>query len=319
MHRDSEKEKNLLIMEKKLFKIEQKKSEQRLDSFICEIFDEYSRSQAQKQIEAGLILVNKKKQKASYRLKADDIVEIDEQFSLFFEIKPENISLDIRYEDENMLVVNKPKKMLSHPTSSERSQTLVNALIYRYGKEGLSNLNGLNRPGIVHRLDRNTSGLMMVAKNNESHRFLSDQIQKKTAIRKYYAIVEGNISDDSGRIETFFGRSLNHPEKMSVLAEGKIAITNFKVLERFKNHTFVEVSLETGRTHQIRVHFAYIGHKIVNDSLYGAKKMKVKTTEQALMAYSLTFIPLGKNSPLTIEVEKDNDIEKVLRYLRSLK
>ena len=198
--------------------------------------------------------------------------------------------------------------------------TLVNALLYKYGENGLSDSNNDKlRPGIVHRLDRNTSGLLLVAKTNKAYEFLTKQIKDKTAIRRYKAIVEGVVEKDSGEIKTFFGRDKKHKEKMAVWEnEGKEAITLYKVIERFKNYTFVEYELKTGRTHQIRVHSKYINHPIVNDSLYGAKKFKVKTTEQVLQAYSLCFMNL-KNEIIEIKIDEDEDLQKVLRYLRSKK
>ena len=219
-----------------------------------------------------------------------------------------------------MLVVNKPKNMLTHPTYKEKNNTLVNALLYRYGKEGLSDINGEFRSGIVHRLDRNTSGLLMVAKNNQAHIHLANQIRDKIARRKYLAIVEGVVKEDNGVIETYIGRDPIHKEKMAVLKdEGKYSITEYKVIERFKANTYIKLELKTGRTHQIRVHMRHIGHKIVNDSLYGARKISVKTMDQVLQANELKFYPLNKEEYINIKIEEDNDIKKVLNYLRSNK
>lgn len=303
-----------------IIKVDEESKDFRLDIYIASIFDSISRSLIQKNIKNGNILVNKKLSKASYILKEKDEIEIVNIEIPLINIEPENIKLDIRYEDEDMLVVNKPKNMLTHPTYKEKNNTLVNALLYRYGKEGLSDINGEFRSGIVHRLDRNTSGLLMVAKNNQAHIHLANQIRTKTARRKYLAIVEGVVKEDKGVIETYIGRDPIHKEKMAVLKdEGKYSITEYKVIERFKANTYIKLELKTGRTHQIRVHMRHIGHRIVNDSLYGARRISVKTMEQVLQANELKFYPLNKEEYVNIKIEEDNDIKKVLNYLRSNK
>ena len=302
------------------YKINEENSNKRLDVFLNEIYTDLSRSNIQKNIKNGMVLINNKVEKNSYKLKPGDTIKFCELFNEDIKIEPQRIKLDIKYEDDSILVINKPKNMLTHPTSKETKETLVNALLYYYGEKGLSNVNNDKlRPGIVHRLDRNTSGLLLIAKNNKAYEILTKQIKDKTAIRKYKAIVEGIVEDDCGEIKTLFGRDINHKEKMAVLEkDGKEAYTKYKVIERFKNHTFIEFELKTGRTHQIRVHSKYINHPIVNDSLYGAKKFKVKTIEQVLQAYSLSFTTL-KNEYKTIVIDEDEDLLKVLRYLRSKK
>lgn len=292
----------------------------RLDVFLNEIYTALSRSNIQKNIKNGFVKVNNKIEKSSYKLKQNDTVNFSDFYDENIKIEPQDIKLDIKYEDDDILVVNKPKNMLTHPTMNEQKDTLVNALLFKYGENGLSDCNNDKlRPGIVHRLDRNTSGLLLVAKTNNGYEFLTKQIKDKTAIRKYKAIVEGVVENDFGEIKTFFGRDAKHKEKMAVLKnDGKEAITFYNVIERFKNHTFIEYELKTGRTHQIRVHSKYINHTIVNDSLYGAKKFKVKTTEQVLQAYSLCFMNL-KNEVIEIKIDEDEDLQKVLRYLRSKK
>ncbi len=289
----------------------------RLDSYLSSVFEKYSRSQIQNMIKNSDVLVNSVKCKPSYLMKENDCVELflSEKEELI--IKPEPISLDIRYEDENMLVVNKPKNMLTHPTTREKSQTLVNALLEKYGYEGLSTLNGTMRPGIVHRLDRNTSGLLMVAKNDMAHNYLAEQIKNKTAVRKYLAVVSGCFDNDEGMIDADIARHPSKCEKFTVQEGGKPSITYYKVLERFKRHTLLQLRLQTGRTHQIRVHLSYIGHAIVNDSLYGGEKLKVHTTEQVLQSYKLRFIPPQTDTEVDIELCPDDDIKRVLNKLRA--
>lgn len=287
----------------------------RLDTFLTEILPEYSRNRIQTAIKNGEVKVNGKKEKPSYNIRENDEVELILEDEEEISIKPQDIPLDIRYEDENILVVNKPKSMLTHPTAKERENTLVNALLNKYGYDRLSNMNGSMRPGIVHRLDRNTSGLLMVAKNNKAHEFLTEQIKNKTAIRKYLAVVSGSFETDKGTIDEPIARHKTKCEKFCVQEDGKPSITHYTVLERFKRYTLLELQLETGRTHQIRVHLAHIGHPIVNDSLYGGEKIKVKTTEQVLQAYKLSF-SIMNGERIDIEIPLDNDITKVLNKLR---
>jgi 23S rRNA pseudouridine1911/1915/1917 synthase len=175
------------------------------------------------------------------------------------------------------------------------------------------------RPGIVHRLDRNTTGLLMVAKNNTAHEFITNQIKQKTAKRQYVAVVQGNFEEEKGTVDLPIGRHLSKPEKMAVVENGKPSVTHYKVLESFKGYSFIELTLETGRTHQIRVHMSHIGHPIVNDSLYNKTKFKVKTTEQVLQAYKLEFAALNNDDIIKLEIDYDKDIEKVLNFLRSTK
>lgn len=291
----------------------------RLDSFLAQQAEFLSRSKVQKLIDNGQVKVNGSVQKASYNLKTDDVVEVSLSEDLSFTISPENIPLDIVWEDDNLLVINKPKQMLTHPTSKELSGTLVNALLYRYGYEGLSDVNGILRPGIVHRLDRDTSGLIMVAKNNDTHNYLAEGIKNKTIIRKYISVVNGVFSEPEGIIDKPIGRSLSQPKKMAIVEGGKPSLTHYRVLETFKNHSLVELNLKTGRTHQIRVHMASINHPVVNDSLYTGLKFKVNTTGQVLQSYKLTFAKPDNNDIINLEIEYDTDVQKVLNCLRSLK
>ena len=299
-----------------IFYIDENDENKRLDSFLSEITPELSRSKIQNLIKSGSVKINGTIKKPSYILKENDKIdfEIPEQKSL--EIKPQDITLDIVYEDENMLVVNKPSGMLTHPTSQERGNTLVNALLYKYG-QNLSDINGEFRRGILHRLDRNTSGLLMAAKNNKAHEFLASQIKNHTVTKRYRAIVKGVIKEDEFEINAPIGRNPNQPHKMMVREDGKPAKTIVKVIERFKDATYIELTLITGRTHQIRVHLKSINHPVYNDTLYGAGQGKVKTDEQVLQSYFLRFTKPFEDEIIELEIEPDEKIKKVLKYLRS--
>lgn len=290
----------------------------RFDNYLSELFDNFSRSHFQKMIKNGQVLVNGEKTKPAYKVKLGDKIEIEEQEDKQKTIKPQNIPLEIIWEDENMAVINKPSGMLTHPSEIETEGTLVNALLHRYG-ENLSDLNGYFRRGIVHRLDRNTSGLLMVAKNNKTHEFLTGQFKNRTISKKYLAIVKGNLKEDKGEINQPIGRNPHHPEKMAVVEGGKPSLTEFRVLERFKEATYVELDLKTGRTHQIRVHMNYLKHPILNDTLYGGGGFKVKTQEQVLQAYKLAFTKPFSDDIIELEIEEDEKIQKVLRYFQSQK
>lgn len=302
-------------MKKLYFTIEESDEDKRLDIFLSNTFDKMSRSKIQNLINNENVLVNQSIKKNSYKLKINDRITVqmsEEKDSVI--IHPQNIPLEIIYEDENMLVVNKPSGMLTHPTSIEKENTLVNALLHKYG-ENLSDINGEFRRGILHRLDRNTSGLLMVAKNNKTHEFLAEQIKEKTAIRKYLAIVQGSFENNSGVINLPISRHPKHPHKRAVIKDGKPSLTEFEVLQRFKEHTYLELTLKTGRTHQIRVHLSYLKHPIINDSLYGAAPFAVKTQEQVLQAYKLIFTKPFSCEIIELEIEPDNKIKKVLNYL----
>lgn len=289
---------------------------ERLDLFLSAYYPDFSRSKLQKLIQEDVILINLKSAKNSYKLRENDVITFLSTTEEAL-ILAQELPIEVVYEDEDMLVVNKPKNMLTHPTGKEKSGTLVNALLHKCPE--LSDINGQMRRGIVHRLDRNTTGLLIVAKNNLAHEFFSAQIKNREITKKYLAVVHGVVTDDEGEINAPIGRNLKHPEKMCVTSEGKPSVTKFKVLERFENQTYLELDLITGRTHQIRVHLSSIGHPIVNDSLYSNAKFKVKTTEQVLQSYSLTFKKMFDNNMITIEIPPDETIEKVLKYLRSKK
>ena len=234
-------------------------------------------------------------------------------------MEAENIPLDVLYEDENMLIINKPAGILTHPTSIEREHTLVNALLF-HCKGNLSGINGIMRPGILHRLDRDTSGLLMIAKNDFAHQFLAEQIRTKTAVRQYLAIVHGVIEQDEGTIDAPIDRHPTQRHKMGVVEDGKKSITHWKVLERFEKFTFLEATLETGRTHQIRVHLRYINHPIVSDPIYrGSKELALGMKRLALHSTSITFkLPNGEQK--TVESPTPSDFEKVIKkYLPTRK
>lgn len=286
----------------------------RIDSYLAEIMPDFSRSKIQTLIKSGKILVNTLQKKPSYELKAGDIITGELENDIL-KIEPENIPLEIVWEDENMAVVNKPSGMLTHPTALETSKTLVNALLYKYG-ENLSDINGEFRRGIVHRLDRNTSGLIMTAKNNKTHEYLAEQIKERLFSKKYIAVTKGVIEQDEFIINSPIGRNPKQPHKMEVNKDGKESITGVKVLERFKDASLVELDLITGRTHQIRVHLSSIGHPVYNDTLYGFGKMKIKTEEQVLEAYKLEFTKPFSDEVIKLEIPPDEKFEKVLRALR---
>lgn len=289
----------------------------RLDSFLSEITPELSRSKIQSLIKSGSVKVNGQDKKSSYLLKEGDKIEFEAPAEEDLTIKPQNIPLDVVYEDENMLVVNKPSGMLTHPTAQERENTLVNALLYKYG-QNLSDINGEFRRGILHRLDRNTSGLLMIAKNNKAHEYLAGQIKNHTVTKKYRAIVKGLINDDEFEINAPIARNPNQPHKMTVRDDGKPSKTLVKVLERFKDATYIELTLITGRTHQIRVHMKSINHPVYNDTLYGSGQGKVKTEEQVLQSYYLRFTKPFGDEIIELEIEPDEKLRKVLKYLRGL-
>ena len=284
----------------------------RLDLYLAKNFSYFSRSKIQKLIKNGCVKVNGLAVKSSYLIKENDEMEIFEEEPII--LQPQKIPLDVVFEDDNMLVINKPKNMLTHPTMYEREDTLVNALI-AYTNQ-LSDINGSLRPGIVHRLDRDTSGLLMIAKNNKAHEFLAEQIKKKTAIRQYLAVCKGVIKEDNLKINKPIGHLTNRAKMGIVPVDkgGKDSVTNIRVIKRLKNATFVELTLETGRTHQIRVHLSDYAHPVLGDNLYGGK-CNINLDNQALHAYRLSFILPFTNIQKTIEIAPSSDIMKLLKLL----
>lgn len=259
----------------------------RLDLYLSKKLD-YSRSRIVKMIKSNNILVNGKEVKNSYILKVGDVIEVGEYEEEEMNLIPEDIPINIVYEDDDVIVVDKPNGMVVHPAIGNTHGTLVNALLYH--SKNLSNINGEFRPGIVHRIDAYTTGLLMVAKNNKSHEILSEELSKKETTRKYIALVWGVINEDTATIDAPIGRDDKDRKKMCVTGvNSKDAVTNLRVLKRFKNATLIELKLETGRTHQIRVHMNYIGHPVVNDPVYGKRKL-IDDSGQCLHAYELGFI-----------------------------
>jgi len=283
----------------------------RIDSYLAEVLD-LSRSKVQKLVKEGKISVNGKNVSSSYSVRLGDSIEVDDELDYEIHVEAENIPLDIVYEDDDLLVINKQSGMVVHPAPGHYTGTLVNALLYRYNLHSGEN----HRPGIVHRLDKDTSGLMLVAKNEWTHEKLSDMISKKEVERKYLAIVSGIIKHDTGEIDAPIGRDVNNRQKMAVTdVNGKEAVTHFKVLERFQNHTLIECKLETGRTHQIRVHMAYIGYPVLNDPLYG--KGKCTDFGQMLHSYSIRFQHPRTGKELFFTVEAPKEFQEQLEDLRA--
>ncbi len=290
----------------------------RLDIYLSELYDGISRSKIQSAIKSGKVVVNGEIKKPSYILRENDKIEFENLVeNQVIKLKPENIPLEIVWEDENMAVVNKPSGMLTHPTFQETSGTLVNALLYKFG-DNLSDVNGEFRRGIVHRLDRNTSGLLMIPKNNKTHEYLVNLIKNHEIIKKYHAVLVGNYPRENDVITEPIGRSNTDPKKMKVRSDGRPSVTKLKVLEHFGSEaTFVELDLITGRTHQIRVHTSFKHHPVYNDTLYGAPAGKVKTQEQVLQSYYLKFAKPFSTEIIEIEIEPDEKLSKVLSYFRN--
>jgi len=287
-----------------------KKNNIRLDKYLKDELD-ISRSKVQKLIKDDRIQVNEKKANASYTVKENDIILIDDDLSFEIHIEPEEIDVDVVYEDDYLLVVNKESGMVVHPAPGNYSGTLVNALMGRFKLSNKDNV----RPGIVHRIDKDTSGLLVVAKNDEVHDKLSEMIKKKEVERIYIALVEGVINHETGTIDAPIGRDINNRQKMMVTdINSKDAITHFKVLKRYKDKTLIECKLETGRTHQIRVHMNYILHPIVNDPVYGRSK---KTTPfgQMLHSKSIKFLHPITNKEIYIESDLPNEFQDYLDNL----
>jgi 23S rRNA pseudouridine1911/1915/1917 synthase len=287
----------------------------RIDKLMAEINPDQSRSQVQGWITKGTVLVNDEIVKANYKCQTGDVItwEIPEIEPL--QIEPENIPISILYEDKDLLVVNKSKGMVVHPSAGHQSGTLVNALLYHC--HDLSGINGVERPGIVHRIDKDTSGLLVVAKNDKAHSSLAEQLANKDVERKYVAIVHGEINHDSGLIDAPIGRDPNDRQRMAVVENGKHAVTHFHVLERFKEYTYVECRLETGRTHQIRVHMRYIGFPLVGDPKYGPRKT-FDIGGQALHAKVLGFTHPTTGEWLHFEVDAPVYFQELLGKLEKM-
>jgi 23S rRNA pseudouridine1911/1915/1917 synthase len=294
---------------------------ERLDKLLAGELEEWSisRERVQGLIKEGCVTVNDKPEhKPSLRLKDGDAIMVHIPEARPIELEPETIPLDVVYEDTSLLVVNKPTGMLTHPTGRERSGTLVNALL-AHCEGSLSGINGMIRPGIVHRLDRDTSGLLMVAKTDAAHLFLSAQLKEKTARRDYRAIAQGKFEQDQGTVDAAIGRNPKNRDKMAVLPDGRHAVTHWRVQERLDDkYALLELSLETGRTHQIRVHMSQIGHPLLGDPLYGSgleKVLKFKSRGQLLQAYRLRFIHPDSRKEVSFEIPPDPELIQAWDWL----
>ena len=294
--------------------VEENMEGERLDSFVAEMLESLSRSSVKLLNDQDKIKVNGKSVKASYRVHEGDeiVVVIPEPHSI--DIKPQNLPLKILYQDEDVVVLDKAKGMVVHPAHGNWDNTLVNALMFHV--RNLSGINGELRPGIVHRLDKDTSGVMMAAKNDAAHRSLAEQIRVHSINREYIALVHGNIKENLGSIDAPIGRSQADRKKMSVTADGRPAVSNYEVMERFGAYTLVKVKLLTGRTHQIRVHFAYIQHPVVGDAVYGSGKKHFNLTSQALHAYLLGFIHPRSGEYMEFTCPLPEYFERILAELR---
>ncbi|TWT14788.1 RluA family pseudouridine synthase [Streptococcus sp. sy010] len=285
----------------------------RLDKVLADLTP-LSRSQANEAIKNGMVLVNNQVKKAKYAVQLGDCITYQLPKEKEVAYVAENLPLEIIYEDNHVAVVNKPQGMVVHPSAGHVSGTLVNALLYHI--KDLSTINGVVRPGIVHRIDKDTSGLLMIAKNDQAHQALANELKEKKSHRQYLALVHGNLPNDRGVIEAPIGRSDKDRKKQAVTAKGKEAVTRFQVLERFGDYTLVSVVLETGRTHQIRVHMAYIGHPVAGDPLYGPRKT-LKGQGQFLHAQTLGFTHPVTEEFLTFETDVPEIFKETLDKLRS--
>ncbi len=289
---------------------------ERIDKFISDSAEEISRSYAAKLCTDGLVTVNGKALGKNYKIKGGEEISADIPEPEELSLVPENIPLDIVYEDDDVIVINKPQGMVVHPAAGNESGTLVNALLYHCG-ESLSAINGVIRPGIVHRIDKDTSGLLVAAKNNEAHLKLSEQLKERKALRKYNALVNGNIKEDFGTVNKPIGRSPSDLKKMAVVQGGREAVTHYSVLERFGRYTLIECVLETGRTHQIRVHMASLGHSIVGDKVYGVKKERFNLNGQLLHARTIGFVHPKTGEMMEFSAPLPDYFEAVLEKLRN--
>lgn len=288
----------------------------RIDVFLAENMEDLSRSGVQKLIEEGMITLNGGKTKANYKLREKDVIDVTVPEVKEVEILPEDIPLDILYEDADVIVVNKPQGMVVHPAPGHTSGTLVNALMFHCGDD-LSGINGEKRPGIVHRIDKDTSGVLMIAKNDMAHQSLAAQLAEHSITRKYNAVVYNGFNEDEGTVNKPIGRNPQDRKKMAVTEKhSRHAVTHYRVIERMEKFTLIEAQLETGRTHQIRVHMTYIGHPLLGDPVYGPKKQPVSLEGQALHARVLGFIHPRTGEYMEFEAPLPPHFEALLERLR---
>lgn len=297
------------------FVVDQKLANTRLDKALSELLLDVSRTKIKSYLDDGLILVNNKVEKASYKVEENDVIEVADLPKEETDLSAENIPLNIVYEDDDLMVINKPKGLVVHPGAGNKSGTLANGL--KFHSDSLSTINGDFRPGIVHRLDKDTAGLLVVAKNDFTHVKLQEQLVDHTLSRKYYALVLGVISEDNGQIIAPIGRDKQNRQKMAVdLRNGKEAETSFRVLKRFSNSTLVECVLKTGRTHQIRVHMNYIGHPVIGDPLYGKGNRLIYDDGQLLYAHYIKFIHPRTKKALDFDSPMPSYFEDFLKTLK---
>ena len=305
-------------MQKETFEVEYEYEGERLDKYVSILFPEQSRSFFQKLIKDGNVSVNDKVQKANYRLKTEDLVTVEIPDAVETQILPEDIPLDILYEDDDLLVVNKPKGMVVHPSAGHYSGTLVNAIMY-HCKDSLSGINGEIRPGIVHRIDMDTTGSLIVCKNDESHVFIAEQIKEHSVNRRYRGIVYGVVKEEEGTVNAPIGRHPIDRKKMSINEKnGRNAVTHYRVLERFGDYTYIACELETGRTHQIRVHMASIHHPLLGDCVYGPAKCPWTLQGQTLHAKILGIIHPRTGKYMEFDAPLPEYFENLLKKLRKM-
>lgn len=289
-------------------------SPRRLDVYLNDVSD-WSRSHVQKLIADGFVTVDGARVKASFKLTGGEVINVEEVDAAEVEYLPENLPLDILHEDADIIVINKARGMTVHPAETVKRGTLVNALLYHC--KDLSGINGVKRPGIVHRLDKDTSGVMVVAKTDAAHLSLAEQIKTKTATRTYLAIVHGVLTDNAGIVTGAIGRDKFDRKKMAITSDGKSAVTEFKVLARFENFSYVECKLQTGRTHQIRVHMTAIGHPLLGDTKYTVRKNPFDIIGQALHSHTLTLIHPTTGKLMTFTAPLPADMKNILEVLSS--
>ena len=306
------------MREERFFTAEETVTNERIDKFLSTQIPDRSRSYIQKLIKDGLVEVNGKQVKANYKLGSEDEVKLQIPELEVPDILPEEIPLDILYEDTDLLVVNKPKGMVVHPAPGHYTGTLVNALMY-HCRENLSGINGVMRPGIVHRIDMDTTGSLLVCKNDRAHQILAGQLKDHSITRKYEAIVHGNLKEDTGTVNAPIGRHPTDRKKMAVTEKNsRNAVTHWEVIARYRGYTHVRCKLETGRTHQIRVHLAWRNHPIVGDTVYGHKKPELGLDTQCLHAAALDFIHPRTGQPVHVECELPEYFKKALSKLEPL-
>lgn len=302
-------------MEKTLFKVDEKSEGVRIDKYLSEMLEEKSRSFIQELIKKEKVVVNNKIPKSNYKVKAFDNIELELPEPEILKVEAEDIPLNILYEDNDVIVVDKEQGMVVHPAPGNYHGTLVNALLFHC--KDLSGINGIIRPGIVHRIDKDTSGILVVAKNDEAHNKLSEQLKNHSMKREYYALIEGRLKNDSGTINKPIGRNKKDRLKMGIVEDGKHAVTHYEVLERYNGYTLIKCILETGRTHQIRVHMSSIGFPLVGDPVYGFKRQKFKLDGQMLHAKTLGFIHPKTNEYMEFNSELPKYFRNIIDKLRN--